>query len=90
MREGHRRYAGTDPGDEYQRVLAHEGTGDATNPSAYQRPLGDFVDPSRGSSIIHLVNVVTERTGLDAATWRFDRLASMARTLEDVPRSALQ
>lgn len=81
-RAGLRRHAGTDLGDQYQKVLAHGGEGDYSEPSLWERTLGDILSPTRPGRMVDVVNVVTRETGIDAETWRYDRLLSMLAQVE--------
>lgn len=81
-RAGHRRYVGLSAGSNYQKILAWSGEGSFEDPGAFERPLGDFLTPTRSGSMLSVVNAVTRDVGLDASDWRVDRLLSMVAALE--------
>jgi len=87
VRAGHRRYAGTDRGDNYQRVLAHYGEGEYADPEPYERTLGDYVLPFRPVSVTTMCNVVTLESDANAEAWRLPRILSMVRTINQRGRS---
>jgi len=81
-RAGLRRYAGTERGEAYQKILAHGGEGDYAEPSIYERTLGDLLSPVRPGRMVDCVNAVTRETGVDAADWRVSRMLSMLAGIE--------
>jgi len=81
-RAGLRWYSGSDMGDEFARTLAWGGEGDATAPGIGERTLAEYVDPSRTSSMVAVVNLVSEEMGMDVAGWDVSRLLAMAMVVE--------
>jgi len=81
-RAGQRRYADTQRGENYQRVLAHLGEGTHETPGAYERTLGDYLTPTRPGRMMDVVNTVTRDAGFDTAEWGVSRLLSMVVNIE--------
>jgi len=81
-RAGHRRWAGTQTGENYQTVLALFGEGDYSTPRIYERTMGDLIDPTRPHTTTNVVNIVSSEISGDAASWRFDRLLDMVATVD--------
>lgn len=81
-RAGLRRYAGTDYGDSYGRVLSWAGAPETADPSVSERTVGDYLDPQRPGSATTLVNTVSRVCGVDAAGWTWPRIVNMAAGVE--------
>ena len=77
-----RQFEGTELGDEYRRQLAFRADGDISDVSAYQRTLGDLLDPARPGRIVDVVNAVTRHSGIDAGEWPINRVWSMLESIE--------
>lgn len=85
LRRGHRRYAGTARGDQYQRVLVWQMDTDAADPRPHERTVGDLVAPERTGQVVDAVNVASKHLGTDAADWSIVRLLAF---LSQVDREA--
>lgn len=79
---GLRRHAGQQWGDQFRTILNHGTEENVENPGVYERTIGDLLDPYRTGSAMHVVNAVSREMGVDAASWRVDRLLSMVAGLE--------
>lgn len=77
-----RRYSGTQQGEHYRQLLNFGTEQNVTDPKNHERTLGDLLDPLRPGRMTDLVNSVTRETGIDAATWRVDRLLRMVASIE--------
>jgi len=86
-RAGLRWYAGSEIGDRYAKLLSHAVGPDAAAVSLSDRTLGDLVDPTRPTRMLHLVNAVSADIGTDAAGWTVDRLLAYAAELEQRERA---
>jgi len=82
VRAGHRQHVGTDRGDQFQKIMAHGGEGDYSDPSVYQRTLGDLIDPTRSGGFMQIVNAVTREVGSDVSEWPLNRLLNMVGGME--------
>jgi hypothetical protein len=89
-RAGLRRWAGTDYGDRYGRLLSHVGDPSHADPSVGERSLGDYLDPSRPGGATALVNAASRECGTDAAAWRWARLVTFVASLERERREQSQ
>jgi len=81
-RAGLRRWGSTDYGANYQRVLAHHGTGSAAAPTPQERTLGDLLTPARPLRPVDIVNVVSRDLSADVADWPLDRLMHMVALID--------
>ena len=58
----------------------------ATDPGPGERSVGDVIDPFRPGQATDTVNAVSRGMGMDVAGWSWDRIVSMAATLQHEAR----
>lgn len=68
--------------EQYQRIIAFDGEGDADPPEPHARPLGDYLHPYRPGRPTTVLNAVSRAVSDDCAGWAWERLVTMAGQLK--------